>query len=213
MLKQILTTLHGALIGLGNNNELIMRNPVTGNPQVVVDLTGAAGSAAGEGVSAQTIGNGVVNKTVLTLENTAIPLVDEAGVVAYGGLKVFDLPEGLVQILGAVADLAVTKSSAGVNNDFDGDFAVGTVTASNNNTLSATEANIIASTATPQAAAGATTAKGVSTAVLTLDGTATAVDVYLNALVDDADHDVTTTPASLIVNGTITLSWIHLGDK
>jgi hypothetical protein len=63
------------------------------------------------------------------------------------------------------------------------------------------------------AVAGATTAKGVSTAAATLDGTDTAVDLFLNFLVDDTDHDVTTTPANLIVSGTITLHWINLGDK
>lgn len=112
-----------------------------------------------------------------------------------------------------MADLTVEKSSAGVNDDFDGDFAVGTVTASNNNTLASTEANVIPSTATPQATSGATTAKGVSTGVVTLDGTGTAVDLFLNFLVDDSDHDVGGTACDLIVNGTITVTWINLGDK
>jgi hypothetical protein len=148
------------------------------------------------------------SRVFVTFTNTPITLTDEAGVVAHGGLKILDLIPGLVVFLGAVADLAVTKSSAGVNDDWDGDWALGTVVASNNNTLSGTEADLIPSTATPQAVGGATTATGVSTATeaaTVFDGTSSAVDVYLNFLVDDADHDVGATPCDLIVNGTVTL--------
>ena len=149
---------------------------------------------------------------VVRFKDTAIALTDEAGVVAYGGLKFLDLPAGAVAIHGATANLAVTKSSAGVNADWDGDFGVGTVTASNNATLSSTEQNVIPTTATPQASSGATTATGQSTAAVYLDGTSTAVDLYVNVLVDDADHDVTSTACNLILNGTITVSYTLLGD-
>lgn len=171
-------------------------------------------SAAGTGVTL-TSEQLQVRTALLTLADVDIALTDEAGVVAYGGLKILDFPEGAVCILGAVADLDITKSSAGVNDDWDGDFALGTVTASNNASLTSTEANIIPSTATPQATAGATTANGQSTATecpAYLDGTGTAVDVYLNFLVDDADHDVTSTPCNLIANGTIKLTYAVLGD-
>lgn len=171
-----------------------------------------AGAAAGTGVAAQEQGNGVVHRTILTLTNVAVTLADNAGVVAYGGLKVYDFPAGSIMVLGAVADLDVTKSSAGVNADWDGDFGIGTVTASNNNSLSSTEQNILPTTATPQASAGATTANGLNTAAAFLDGTGTAADAYLNVLVDDADHDVTGTACNLIFNGTITLTWVNLGD-
>ena len=170
------------------------------------------GTANGAGVKVNASQAGYT-KTVLEFNDTPIPLVDEAGVVAYGSLKVFDLPQGLILVDAAVADLAITKSSAGVNATFDGDFGVGTTAAGNNAALATTEQNIIPTTATPQAVAGATTAKGISTAGLQLDGTATAPDVYLNFLVDDADHDVTTTPCNLIVNGTLTLIWANAGDK
>lgn len=173
-----------------------------------------AGAVAGSGVSVQELGNAVVHKTVLTFDDVAIALTDQASTVAYGGLKVYDFPEGAILMLGAVADLDLTKSSAGVNDDWDGDFGVGTVTASNNATLSSTEQNIIPTTATPQASSGATTANGLSTATenAVINGTSTPVDVYLNLLVDDADHDVTSTPCNLIVNGTLTLTWVKLGD-
>lgn len=179
-------------------------------------FAGAAGAQGGtpngKGVKVEASQVGYT-KTVLHFDDTPIPLVDEAGVVAYGSLKVFDMPVGLVLVASAVADLAVTKSSAGVIAAFDGDFGVGSAAAGNNNALAGTEQNIIPTTATPQAVAGATTAKGISTAALQLDGTAGAVDVFLNFLVDDADHDVTTTPCNLILNGTLTLIWAIAGDK
>lgn len=164
------------------------------------------------GLTAKSGGAGAWRTVEFTFVNTPVPLADAAAVVAYGGLKIFDFAEGAAHILGATAGLVVTKSSAGVNADFDGDFGVGTVTASNNATLSLTEQNIIPTTATPQAVAGATTAKGALTAVAILDGTTTPIDVYLNFLVDDADHDVTTTPCNLIVNGTLTLHYLWMGN-
>lgn len=169
------------------------------------------GTVNGKGVTHESQ-NGYT-KTILTFKDTPMPLVDTAATVARAALKVFDMPEGLIVIGGAVANLKLTKSSAGVNADWDGDFGVGTAAAAADATLSGTEQNIIPTTATPQAVAGATTAKGVSTAQVILDGSGTAVDVYLNLLVDDADQDVTTTPCNLIVNGTLTLLWSVVGDK
>ena len=173
-----------------------------------------AGVKNGTGVTVEERGAGGIHKTILTFTNVAIPMVDEAGVVAYGGLKIYDMPAGAILFLGALADLDLTKSSAGVNDTWDGDVSLGTVTASNNGTLSSTEQNIIPTTSTPQAVSGATTANAQSTATenAVVNGTGTAVDVYLNLLVDDADHDVTTTPCNLIVNGRVILHWINLGD-
>lgn len=180
-----------------------------------VDLIANVGAAAGTGVVATEYGDGYRHTTLLTLTNTPITLADEAGVVAYGGQKVYDFPQGAIVFEGAVLDLALTKSSAGVNADWDGDVGLGTATASNNATLSGTEQDLVPTTATPQAVAGATTADGLSTsteACKVFNGTSTAKDAYLNLLVDDADHDVGATACNLIANGTIRLTWTFLGD-
>lgn len=171
---------------------------------------GTGGSVSGSGVSASE-GAGTTT-TVLTFKDTPIVLADNAGVVAFGSLKIFDFPQGSVVIQGATANLAVTKTSAGVNATWNGDFGVGTTAADNTNTLSSTEQNIIPTTPTPAAVAGVTSAKGRSTASVTLDGTTTAVDAYINFLVDDANQDVTTTPCNLILNGTVTILWANMGD-
>lgn len=241
--------------------------------------TSAGAVAAVSGLSVEEKSVGQVHVTTLTFLDMAVALTDNAGVVAYGGKKVYDWPEGLILNLGASADLNLTKSSTGVNADWDGDISLGTVTASNNATLLSTEANVIPSTSTPQAVAGVTTGDMESIAaaptaltdsssgtadgtiealadlataggntytdaavnaklailrnwaadfaakinalillaaggkMLALDGTTTAPDLYLNILIDDADHDVTTTPCNIIVNGTLTFAWMKIGDN
>ena len=184
-----------------------------------VGLAAAAqGVAAGAGVAAREdrVAGGVTRQVTLTLVNTPVPLVDEAGVVAYGGLKVFDFPAGLLRFEGAIMDLALTLSDVGVDDDWNGDIGLGTATASNNNSLSGTEQDLIPTTATPQATSGATTGDGESTSTeagVVFDGTGTAKDCYLNILVDDADHDVTGDATDIIVNGTITITYTLLGDN
>lgn len=184
-------------------------------PELDATFVGVGAGVTGIGVTVTETGDGAVHKTVLTLTDVAVALSDNAGTIAYGGLKLYDWPEGLIAIQGASMDIALTKSSAGVNADWDGDTALGSVTATNDASLATTEQNIIPTTATPQASSGVTTGDGLSTAteaVTVLNGTSTAADLYLNYLVDDADHDVTSTPCNLIANGTITIVWSNLGD-
>lgn len=170
-------------------------------------------NTAGVVASEETYGN--YHETTLRLANVTVAITDEAGVVAYVGTKIYDFPEGAILFLGASARVDIQTSSAGVNTDWDGDFGLGTVTASNNNSLSSTEQNLIPTTATAQASGGGTVAAGASTsteAAKVIDGAATPVDVYLNVLVDDADHDVGGTACNFIYNGLVKIKWIQLGD-
>lgn len=182
---------------------------------VEVTMTQGAPTANGTGVTISAPRPGV-RAVTLTFLNTPIPLVDEAGVVAYGSLKIIDMPAGAICSLGATSNLAVTKSSAGVNADWDGDFGIGTAACGNNAVLAGTEQNILGTTPTPQAVAGATTANGQTATAdvgTVFDGASgAAVDVYLNFLVDDTDHNVGATPCNLILNGTITFVYANLGD-
>lgn len=167
------------------------------------------------GLTVTEYGDGVFHKTRFTFTNMALAITDEAGVVAYVGQELYTFPQGYIYMQSAVLDVALTKSSAGVDDAWDGDVGIGTTTAGNNNALATTEQDIIPTTATPQAAAGATTADAVSTATehKIHDGTSAAKAAFLNFLVDDADHDVTSTPCNLIVNGTLDLCWVHMGDN
>lgn len=179
-------------------------------------LTAGVGAAAGTGVVAVETGFGNFKTTTLTLTNTPVVMADNAGVTAYGSLQIYDFPQGYIYMQSALSDLALTLSAAGINADWDGDIGLGTVAADNTATpLATTEQNIIPNTATPQAAASATTGDAVSTATehAIHDGTSAAKEVYLNLLVDDADHDVTSTPTNIICNGTIVLNWLFMGDN
>lgn len=172
------------------------------------------GAKNGDAVTVTEYGAGPIHFTKFTLTDLEVALTDVAATVAHGSHKLYDFPAGAILILGAVADLDVTKSSAGVNDTWDGDFGLGTAAAAGDATLTSTEDDILPTTATPQAVSGATTANGQSTASENVvhDGTTTAKDLYLNVLVDDADHNVGATACNLIFNGTINVAWVLLGD-
>lgn len=215
MTTKIQTSLHGQRIGLDVDNRLLVKDETNNQHVVVADPTNEAVVVSKTGLTMEAHSFGPLKKLVFTFADMEVTMADEAGVVAYGGQKLVDLPAGYVYFQGASMDLDLTLSAAGIDADWNGDIAVGTVTASNNATLATTEQNIIPTTATPQAVASATTGDAVSTATehAIVDGSSTAVDIYLNILVDDVDHDVTTTPTNIIVNGTLTIIYLDLGDN
>lgn len=170
------------------------------------------GTAYGTGVTVEEHGDDGLHKTIFTLVDTPVVLADNAGVRAYGGVHIYALPAGVVLFGGILVNAAVTKSSAGVNADWDGDFGVGSVVVPAGG-LATAGADILNAVATPQAVAGVTSVKTFADyAIGHLDGSTTPLDVYLNFMVDDADQDVTGTPANLILNGTVTLLWTHEGS-
>lgn len=192
-----------------------MRN-ILKKPSQIAALLAAVGQggtdtsvAKGTGVSAAA-SPGTVQK-VLTFKNTPVALVDHASTVAFGSVKFWTFEAGQINIVGAVANLVLTKSSAGVNATWNGDFGIGSVAADNTATLSSTEQNVIPTTSTPAAVAGVSSAKGKLLTAALLDGSVTPVDLYVNLLVDDGDQDVTTTPCNLILNGTVTITYANLG--
>lgn len=159
---------------------------------------------------------GVIHQTVLTCTALPISIADDAGVAQYGGVQIYDFPAGLLTTLGAVIDGAVT-GYASLIDTFDGDVAIGTAAATTGATLVSTEADILQSVALSQAVAEVANCDAVSVATaLTesgarwLDGTGTAKDAYLNFVIDDnAAHGAGTATFT----GTITITWINLGDK
>lgn len=204
-MTQILTSVHGIELGIGNNKELIMTH--NGLSQTVARPASVSGVTINASLSGETGQYATITRDTLVIKlvDTPLTLADEAGVVAYGNIKLADLPVGLFAV-SAVVNLAVTKSSAGVNADWDGDFSIGTAVASNNATLSSTEQNILPTTATPQAVAGVTSFVGGTTS-MTVFTDSLVKSVYLNVLVDDADHNVTGTACNLIFNGYVYLQF------
>jgi hypothetical protein len=151
---------------------------------------------------------GILHRTVLTLADVTIAMTDHGAAGCHGSLKVYDFPAGLIQILGCVQNLT---TKAGVGGIADGAALIGSMGSDaagvDNATLTVAEANVVPSTA-GTLIAGAGTLKGKTTAALmaagVFDGTSTALDLYLNLAVPDADSSADDT---LTINGTITLTW------
>jgi len=175
-----------------------------------------SGSSPIASVSA-TESQGIWKRTVLTLTAVPIVITDDAGVIQFGGVKIYDFPEGLLNIQGAVVKGNLTAGVTGtVIAAFTGIVSLGTVTAATGATLISTQADILPSTALTQAVAKVSAVQAVSSATaLTesgarwLDGTATAKDLYLNfKIADDATH----TSGTASFTGTVEFVWATLGD-
>lgn len=204
-------TLHGRILGYDSE---------TG--QLIFNGAGAGatlnGTPNGATVKAAEYGDAAVHKTILTCTATPITITDDAGVAQYGGVKVYDFPEGAINVLGAVIDGALTAGVTGtIIDNWDGDVALGTVTATTGATLVSTEADILPSTAVSAGASdkiGIVEALPVPTALTEsgarwLNGTGTAKDMYLNFVIDD---DATHTSGTAAFTGTISFTWTNLGD-
>lgn len=171
----------------------------------------AAGAKNGATVTATESGNGTVHQTTLTLAATPVTMRDvEQG----GGVKVYDFPAGRILLLGATSSIAVTTTSAvagTLNPSVVCNYGVGSTTQANA-TLATTEQDMVQVTAFTSSAnptEPSAVANGFG-ALVALDGTTTPVDAFLNLAVagaTDIDGDATVTVA-----GTITLTWVNLGD-
>lgn len=154
----------------------------------------------------------VLHTTVLTLTATPVSIADDAGVAQYGGTgKIYDFPEGLLAIHGAVVAGTLTLGTTGTIIDaYTGVMALGSAAASTGATLTGAEADVMASNVVSAATAKVATIDGVSAAMAVLDGTATAKDLYLNfAIADDASH----TAGTGAFTGTVTVIWSKVGDN
>lgn len=165
----------------------------------------------GATVSAVEYSDGVINKTVLTLTATPITITDDAGVAQYGGAgKIYDLPEGSIAVVGCVVDGDLTLGTTGTIIDaFTSNIALGTVTATTGNSLTGTEADIMASVANGTASTKVAAVGATSATMALLNGTTTAKDVFLNVVVAD---DVTHTAGTGTFTGTVTILWTNVGD-
>jgi len=169
-------------------------------------------STPASGLTDVTVKDGVgsVVTTVITFTDKDVTMTDAGANGSHGSLKMIDFPEGNIVILGASTDLAIERVGTALTATSAVVGAVGTTaTATDNATLTTTEANIVPSTvSTLTAGAGATA--GQSTAVAVIDGTAAAISAYLNFATPDAGS---TGNDALTVNGTVTVVWTTSGDN
>ena len=207
----VLTSIHGHEVGLDAN-----RNLIVGGKQVT-DKSAAVGAKNGSTVVETTLVDGPVRKVKLTCTATPIVFSDDAGVAQYGGVKVYDFPAGLLLFFGAVIDGSLTLTEAAWIDTFDGDVALGTITATTGATLVSNEADLMVSNALTQAVAQVANSDAQSSATqvtesaaLWADGTATAKDMYLNYVIDDnAAHAA----GNGTFTGTIEFAYMIIGDN
>jgi hypothetical protein len=171
---------------------------------------GIAASVAG--LSVVTTGQGGSFRTVFTFNGMRITVTDA---LAYASQKLFDFAPGKIRIKGGTASLAfaVPTARAGTINDSAAmDWSLGSAAASNV-ALATTMVDFIAKQdkTLDGAVAAYTTAQAADVAAAaTLDGTATAIDLFLNlSFPTGTDIDADGVAA---VKGSITLLWENWGD-
>lgn len=168
---------------------------------------GAIPTAAQPYVSVRVLGD-VVRQYIFTLNALPVTLVKNGTSTGGGGTKIFDFPVGLIQPVGGSADLTIAAAG-------DKSFlaSVGSAAADTGGTLASTEISFLPSTAaTTTSGAGTCKMKGTSTTPTPgahLDGTSTAIPIYLNACLN---ADATGVEA-LTFSGTITIAAINHGDN
>lgn len=177
--------------------------------------TAGVGVKNGATVSVVEEGDGINHKTVFTLTATPLEVISVTTGNGVGGIKIYDMPEGYIKITGCTADisLGVTTQADYTDSTPEGQLAVGTLAPANADALGtdATDDNIATATDFTMTAFVDASVNLPPEADLLFDGTATAMDVIVNGLVDAADIDDDTT-TNLEVTGTITLTWVNLGD-
>lgn len=147
-----------------------------------------------------------IRQTKFTFNSATFTLTRTSGTIASGGLQFYDLPKGNINILNAVAKLAFSIAGAGSYSNLVS--SIGSVAAdTSNGTLTSTEADVIASTATASTS-GAATFNGRLSSAPVLNGTSTASDLFLNMATSD---DVTSSRV-VTVTGWVIVTWINGGD-
>lgn len=179
--------------------------------------SGAAsvGAASAGAASVVETSNGIIHKTVITLEDFSVDTVDADTAGAHGSRVLYTFPAGVIQVLGGTSDLTVLKVGASIDVDAALVTSVGsTATVNDNATLTTVEADMIPSASTTLADS-AGTSKGKSTAATmaagVFDGTSSAVNARLNVAVAAADHGASA--AAVEYSGTVTITWINHGDN
>ncbi len=159
-------------------------------------------------------GYGFIHQTVYTLTAASATITDATTAGAHGGIQLYDFPNAVITILGASTDLAITAGAGGTADGAAVLCSMGSiVTATNNATLTSTEADFIPSTAaTLTAGVGVCDGESVTAGLIQFNSTSTTTDLFLNFAVPDADQ----TDASndtIAVTGTVTVTWIESGDN
>jgi hypothetical protein len=161
------------------------------------------------GLECQTWAFGPYFALKFTLTDFTVTLVKNGTSTAGGGTQIYDFTAGLIYPIGGSSDLTVANAGG------DGSFlaSVGSVAAGTDGTLTSTEITFLPSTAAT-VSSGVGTCKMKSTVTIPtpdtpIDGSGTAVNIFLNSAINADGTDKET----LTYSGTILLVGIHLGDN
>lgn len=150
-----------------------------------------------------------------TLSKARISVTDAAGSGSYGSLKLFDFVEGVVSFLGARQDYtAFVEGSALTTAAGDAVFEIGVGTTAIGAAADGTLGNGVNENVGQAVSVTNSSGTGTGTAVdgaktTALNGTATAIDLYLNWSGTAATIDAN---SYIDVTGTISVSFVPLGD-
>lgn len=173
--------------------------------------TEGVGSKDGATVTVAESGQGAVHQTVLTLTVTPIALTDDADVGQWGTLRLYGFPAGNILVLGAVIDAILTLDDTEWTDAAEGDLALGSSPSTDASALATVLADILASTAIAAMTAqvGPIDAQSLVTGAPLAGAGGTDDDLNLNVLIDDAVAHITGTGS---ITGTVTITWVNLGD-
>lgn len=173
--------------------------------------TGVGTAPANASTAASTTADGML-KTVITLSGRSITMTDAGAAGSHGSIQLYDFPQCNLSFLGATCNLTLTAGVGGITDTAAVVVGVGTTTlATDNATLTGTEADLVPSTAaTLTAGAGTGKGKSLTAGAVVFDGTTTAKDAWLNLAIPDAGS---TADDTITVSGTVTLVWANLGDN
>lgn len=213
------------LINKSGKNQLYRSNctvyasgTATANIKDTTEEVVGVGTSSTPGVTVFEKGDGVTKQTYLECNAVTVTITDDAAVAQFGGVKIYDFPEGVTYLKGAMTTGILTAGVTGtIIDNWDGDVALGTATATTGATLTGTEADIMPSVAVSAGASdkdGVVSAQSVATALTEsgarwFDGTSTAIDLFLNFVIDD---DASHTAGTAEFTGTIVINWEMMGD-
>lgn len=165
------------------------------------------------GLTCQVSGNGYGYSMVFTMTNMKVTVTDA---LAYAGQQLFDFVQGKIRIKGGVSTFTFgvdTARASTINDSASLTWGIGSVAASSI-TLAGTMQNVVAITTRTLTGAGALPSPASAADVVaaaTLDGTSTAIDLFMNfAFATNTEIDA---DGILSVNGKLILLLENWGDN
>ncbi len=156
-------------------------------------------------------GTDTQRQTLLLLDAVPVTVANTTG-ASFGSQKLYTFPLGRIAVDGCTAKFDIITFGSTIASGGSGDYSIGS-TATADATLSSTDVNILPSSPMVDpftVRTGASAAGTALAAVTQLDGTSTAIDVYLNVIIDDADvSDGGSDTATF--TGAILITWKNLG--